>query len=97
MDFLAKDKRKISKFTKAGPEEIISGVCDFTGEVVRKAISVADAKNLKKLNLWKKEIESVAEELTKIGFKGKLRQKYDEVERNLKKMESIIYDIKLRK
>ncbi len=42
-------------------------------------------------------MENVIQELTKVGFQGKLRQKYDEVERNLRKLEGIIYDIKLKK
>ena len=54
-------------------------------------------ENLKQLSFYKKAIEKIVDELTKIGFMGKLRQKYDEVERNLKKIENILYDIKLKK
>ena len=96
-NFLTKSKRKIPDFVEAGPEEIISGTCDFTGELVRRAITVGNLENLRQLLIFKKTIEKIAEELTEVGFRGKLRHKYDEVERNLRKIEDIIYDIKLKK
>jgi len=95
-NFLIKSKRKIPDFVKAGPEEIISGTCDFTGELVRRTITVGNLENLRQLLVYKKTIEKIAEVLTEVGFRGKLRQKYDEVERNLRKIEDIIYDIKLK-
>jgi len=88
---------KIPDFIKVGAEEIISGTCDFTGELVRRAVTIANLKNLQDLTLYQKAVENVAQELTKVGFRGKLRQKYDEVERNLRKLEDILYDIKLKK
>ncbi len=94
--FLSGKKMKIPDFVEVYPEEMISGICDFTGELVRKAVTLADIKNFKKLIFYKREIENIAEELTKIGFQGKLRQKYDEAERNLKHIERIVYDIKLK-
>ena len=97
LNFLRKPAKKIPDFIEVKPEEVISGICDFTGELVRRAITIASPKNLKELVLYKKTVEDVAKELTKIGFRGKLRQKYDEVERNLRKIEDILYDIKLKK
>ena len=96
-NFLTKSKKKIPSFVMVGPEGIIGGICDFTGELVRKAITVASVENIKQLYSYKKTVEEIADELTKIGFRGKLRQKYDEVERNLRKIENILYDIRLKK
>lgn len=95
--FLTKNKIRISDYIDMGPEEAIAGISDFTGELVRKAITSAGAKNLRSLYFYKKEVEDVAEALTKIGLAGKLRKKYDEVERNLKKIEEIIYDVEMKK
>jgi len=92
-----KPTKKIPDFIKVRPEEIISGTCDFTGELVRRAITIASPENLKELVLYRKTVENIAQELTKIGFRGKLRQKYDEVERNLRKIEEILYDIKVKR
>ncbi len=96
-NFLTKSEKETPDFIKVGPEEIISGICDFTGELIRRAITIASAENLEQLLSYKKVIENISEELTKIGFTGKLRRKYDETERNLRKIENIIYDIKLKK
>lgn len=95
-NFLTKSKKEIPNFIEFKPEDIIFGICDFTGELVRRAVNIANSDNLKKLVLYREAIESIVEELTKIGFKGKIRQKYDETERNLKKIENILYDIKLK-
>jgi len=96
-NFLTKSNKQIPDFIKKGSEEIISGICDFTGELVRKAITIAHSKDSQEILLYKKAIEDVVEELTKIAFFGKLRQKYDEAERNLKRIEGILYEIKMKK
>ena len=95
-NFLTKSNKGVPKFVEVKPEEIIAGTCDFTGELLRRAITIASVENFKQIGEYKKIIENIAEQLTKIGFKGKLRQKYDEVERNLIRIENIIYDIKLK-
>jgi len=95
-NFLRTTKLKIPDFIEIKPEEIISGICDFTGELLRKAITIAEKKKLEQLNLYKRTMEDTIEQLTKVGFRGKLRQKYDEVERNSKKIEKILYEIKLK-
>ena len=96
-EFLNNNKINIPKYIKITPEQVIAGVCDFTGELVRKSINLADVKNFKLLNNFYQTIDKIAEDLTRIGLRGKLRQKYDEVERNLKHMEQILYDIRLKK
>ena len=96
-EFLNNNKINIPKYVKTMPEHIIAGVCDFTGELVRKSVNLADKKNLKLLESFYKVIDKIAEDLTRVGFRGKLRQKYDEVERNLRRMEQILYDIKLKR
>lgn len=95
-NFLGPTDQKIPVFIKAKPEEIIGGFCDFTGELVRKAITLAGSKNSGKILGYKEAIEKVIEELTKIGLEGRLRQKYDDVERNLRKIEDILYDLRVR-
>ena len=71
------------------------GICNL-GFGISK---LRDSKKLspKKREKFYKLIDNIAEDLTRIGFRGKLRQKYDEVERNLKHMEQILYDIRLKR
>lgn len=96
-NFLTESHKQIPDFVKAEPEEIIGGICDFTGELVRKAITIVHSKHSQEILLYKEAVEDIVEELTKIALMGKLRQKYDETEKNLKKIESILYEIKLNK
>ena len=96
-NFLTKSKKEVPDFIEVEAEQIISGTCDFTGELVRRATTIASVENFEQLLSYKKIIENIAEQLTRIGFRGKLRRKYDEVERNLRKIEDILYDIKLKK
>ncbi|MFH1456527.1 MAG: hypothetical protein ABIF17_00225 [Patescibacteria group bacterium] len=96
-EFLNKNKVDIPKYIKTTPEQVIAGVCDFTGELVRKAVNMATQENMHQLEKFYKAIENIAEDLTSIAFRGKLRQKYDEVERNLKRLEQILYDIRLKR
>jgi translin len=95
-NFLTKQKKEISDYIEVRPDDIISGICDFTGELARRAVNIANKDNLKELILYKEVVEDVVGELTKIGFRGKARQKYDEAERNLRKIEDILYDIRLK-
>jgi predicted translin family RNA/ssDNA-binding protein len=96
-NYLQKPVKKIPKYIQVTPEQMIGGICDFTGELVRKAVNAAGKGDIKILEKYHREIEGIAEELTKIGFKGKLRQKYDEVERNYRRMEQILYDVRLKR
>jgi len=96
-NFLTKSHKQIPDFVKADPEEIIGGICDFTGELVRKAITIAHSESSQEILLYKTVIEDIVEELTKIALMGKLRHKYDEAERNLKRIEGILYEIKLKR
>jgi len=94
--FLASVDLSIPEFVRVDTEEVISGICDFTGELVRRAITEASAENIDKINTDKKITEDIVEELTKIRLGKKMRSKYDDAERNLKKLENVIYDIKMK-
>lgn len=95
-NFLVGKNKKFPQAAQIGPEEAVSGICDFTGELVRRAVTIAGIKTLSELNSYKEAMEDVISEVSKVGFTGKLRQKYDEAERNLKRIEDIIYDIRLK-
>ena len=95
-NFLTRSKKEIPDFLKVEPEEVISGICDFTGELVRRAVTIASPRNFKEIIFYRETVENVINEIAKVGFQGKLRQKYNEAQRNLSKLEDIIYDIKLK-
>lgn len=80
-----------------GYDEYLSGICDLTGEITRRAILLAtDGKSSEVIKL-KKMVEEIIGQLIKFDLVGKLRVKYDEAKRNLKRIEEIVYDLKIRK
>ena len=79
-----------------GPEEYIGGLCDLTGELVRQSVLIASFQNLKKINKYTGITKDIVGFMMKLYLSGKTRQKFDEAKRNLKRLEQIIYEIKLR-
>lgn len=90
--FLRLEPLKFLEGVEIGVEEALGGVCDFTGELVRKAISLNSGDKLKQTYHYKSLVEKIVLALSKISFSGKLRSKYDQVERNLKRLEEILYE-----
>ena len=76
--------------------DMLGGWSDFTGELVRRAISLAHEAEIKEIERLKTVTEKVVEMFSQVSFSGKLRNKYDATERNLKRLEEILYELKLR-
>jgi len=74
----------------------LGGLCDFTGELVRRAVKEATAKNYTEVGTIKKNIEQVVQNLIQLNLTGYLRQKYDQAKNNLRKIEEIMYELSLR-
>lgn len=77
-------------------ESYFGGLCDLTGELVRKSINLASAGKTKEVTRLRKIIEEIIKELIKFNLVGQLRVKYDQARNNLRKIEEICYDIKIR-
>lgn len=78
-------------------EIFLGGLCDFTGELVRRAVKEATAKNYKEVETIKNNIEHIMQNLIKLNLTGYLRTKYDQAKNNLRKIEEIMYELSLRK
>lgn len=78
-------------------DDYIAGLCDFTGELVRKMVLLATKGEIKKAQELKEIIADVVAGLIKLDLTGYLRSKFDAAKRNLKKAEEIMYDIKTKK
>lgn len=78
-------------------ESYLGALCDLTGELVRSAINKAAAGQAEEVEKIKKIIEDILEELVQFDLTGYLRTKYDQAKHNLKKIEEIYYDIKIRR
>jgi len=85
------------KYLKLSHWDMLGGWSDFTGELVRRAISLAHEKDISEIRQLKEVTEKVVELFSQVSFSGKLRNKYDATERNLKRLEEILYELQLRK
>ena len=74
----------------------ISGLCDFTGELARRCVRKGAQRDIAEVEHMRDIVEKIYQQLSKFSLTGKLRSKYDELKRNLYRMEEIVYDLKIR-
>jgi len=75
-------------------EDYLMGICDLTGELARKAVTIAH-KNPKEVKKIKNLVEEIFGEFLKLNLRnGNLRKKSDSIKWNLKKLEEVMYDVK---
>ncbi|MBI1935491.1 hypothetical protein HYS31_03545 [Candidatus Woesearchaeota archaeon] len=87
--------------TKAGlgvsAENYLSGLCDLTGELVRKAIYDVIHKKFGEAKRIKELVHDIYGEFLKLHLRnGELRKKSDSIKWNLKKLEEVMYDIEMK-
>ncbi len=90
--------KKVDKFPKAkiDYDSYLAGISDLTGEMVRMAVNQASRKNFKEVEKIKQAIGDILAELVAFDMTGYLRTKYDQAKTNLRKIEQIDYEIKIR-
>ena len=91
--------KKINKIKnlKINFDSYLGGICDTTGELVRRATNKAADGDFTEVRKIKDIIEDVMEQLAEFDMTGYLRTKYDQARGNLRKIEQINYEIKIRK
>jgi len=77
-------------------DSYLAGICDLTGELVRFAINQVSLGNIKEVERVKIFINDILKELSEFSFTGYLRTKYDQSRNNLRKIEQINYEVKLK-
>lgn len=76
-------------------EEYLLGLCDLSGELVRKAVNAAINKKTKESEKIKTFINNLYGEFIKLDIRsGELRKKMDSLRWNLKKLEEVLFDAK---
>ncbi|MBI2650808.1 hypothetical protein HYX04_05880 [Candidatus Woesearchaeota archaeon] len=91
--------RKIPTRTSLGvsAEDYLSGLCDLTGELVRKAIYDVIHKKFDEASKIKELVHDIYGEFLKLHLRnGELRKKADSIKWNLKKLEEVMYDISMK-
>lgn len=99
MYYLVLAKKKIDKVKgiKIDTESYLGGICDLTGEMVRLAINQAAKGKTSEVEKIKEAINEIMAELVEFDMTGYMRTKYDQAKTNLRKIEQIDYEIKIRK
>ena len=78
-------------------EDYLSGLCDLTGELVRKAIYDVIHKKFDEASRIKELVHDIYGEFLKLHLRnGELRKKSDSIKWNLKKLEEVMYDISMK-
>lgn len=95
---LLMNEKKIDtiKFGNIGPEEYIGGLADVTGELVRQAVLQSTKGEYGNIKFYRDFTEEMVGFMMNLYMTGHSRQKFDEVKRNLKRLESILYDLSIR-
>lgn len=99
MFYLYRKGKKLDAIKEANlnHESYLGGICDTTGEMVRLAINQAAKKKFKEVEKIKEAINEIMSELVEFDMTGYLRTKYDQAKTNLRKIEQIDYEIKIRR
>ncbi|MBI4440665.1 hypothetical protein HY639_00715 [Candidatus Woesearchaeota archaeon] len=73
------------------------GLCDLSGELVRKAIAAASKGNYKEPFVIKDFLDKIYEELLRFDIReSELRRKFDSIKYDLNKLEDVCFDLKLK-
>ena len=95
--FVKNKKVPTATSLKIGNESYLLGLCDLTGELVRKAVNEVINKNFKVALEIKNLVEEIYGEFLKFNLRnGELRKKSDQIKWNLKKLEDVVFELKLK-
>ena len=72
------------------------GLSDLTGELTRKCVQRATEGRTSDVEKLTEAVRAIVGELIKFDLTGYLRTKYDQAKQNLRRVEEVIYDIKMR-
>lgn len=75
-------------------ENYLLGICDLTGELVRRAVNRTTKDDFGKVKEIHDFVESIYDELQKMDLRGELRKKTDAVRWNLKKLQEMVFQLK---
>ena len=95
--FIRHKKLPSRKELKLDTESYLLGVCDLTGELVRKAVNEVVNDNFGKAVEIKNLVEEIYSEFLKFNLRNsELRKKSDQIKWNLVKLQDVVYELKLK-
>ncbi|PIN73192.1 hypothetical protein COV20_03090 [Candidatus Woesearchaeota archaeon CG10_big_fil_rev_8_21_14_0_10_45_16] len=79
------------------PDHFVLGLADLPGELVRRAVFLAGKGEVDQVVRIKDEVNSIYGELLKFDFRdNEIRRKVDAVKYDLRKLEDLVLDLKLK-
>jgi predicted translin family RNA/ssDNA-binding protein len=98
LEFVRNEKIPTRSQLKVGTENYLLGLCDLTGELVRKAVQDVIQNNTSGAEKIHALVDEIYGEFLKFDLRnGELRKKMDSIKWNLKKLDEIMYDLKIKK
>jgi translin len=83
---------------KVLPDHYILGLADLPGELVRKAVFLAGKGEVAKVKKIKDAVDDIYGEMLKFDFRdNEIRRKVDGIKYDLRKLEDLVLDLKLKK
>ncbi len=78
-------------------ETYLMGLCDLSGELVRKAINASLKENFTLSVRIREALEEIYIELSKFDLRnGELRRKYDGIKYDIKKLDDLVFELKMK-
>ncbi|MGM5488057.1 MAG: translin family protein [Nanobdellota archaeon] len=97
LHFMKENNLITKEKTGVDTESYLLGLCDLTGELVRKAVNEVINKNTEVVYTIKDLVSQIYAEMLKFDLRNsELRKKSDSIKWNLSKVEDIIYNLELR-
>jgi predicted translin family RNA/ssDNA-binding protein len=78
-------------------EHYLMGLCDLSGELVRKAINSCIKEKYKLAVKIREFLEEIYVEMSKFELRnGELRRKYDGIKYDIKKLDDVVFQLKMK-
>lgn len=74
----------------------VGALADCTGELVRLSVILGSDKKIKEIEKLRKLVADIVAFMLPLYLTGQSRQKFDQAKRNLKRIEEILYEVKIR-
>jgi len=95
--FVCNSKIPSSSTLRIDPVSYLSGLSDLTGELGRRAVLEATARNIKEVERIRHTIEEIYGIMIKFDLRnGELRKKADSIKWNLQKVEELLHGLNMK-
>jgi translin len=92
-EFIKNNKIPTAKHLNIDSEHYLLGLCDLSGELMRKAVKLSINKRFKEVEVIRKLVEDIYGEFLKFNLRNsELRKKSDQIKWNLAKLEDLNYN-----